>query len=61
MGSKTKYFLMCEELICEWPCLEKGFPEGENSPREDTVSQVKVYMDEEKTQMPFGMIENGLS
>ena len=33
-------------------------PGGENSPGEDTVSPLTVYMDEEKTQMPFGMIEN---
>ena len=33
-------------------------PEGEKSHGEDIVSQMTVYMDEEKTQMPFGMIEN---
>ena len=58
MDSKTDYFLMCEADLRVAVFGEGNPPEGENSPREDTVSQVTVYMDEEKTEMPFGMIEN---
>ncbi len=52
------YFLMCEADLRVAVFGEGVPPEGGNSSGEDTVSKVTVYMDEEKTQMPFGMIEN---
>lgn len=58
MNSKTDYFLMCEADLRVAIFGEGIPPEGENSLDRYIVSQVTVYMDEEKTQMPFGMIEN---
>jgi len=52
------YFLICEADLRVAVFGEGVPPEGESSPDGDIVSQVTVYMDEEKTQMPFGMIEN---
>lgn len=53
-----EYFLMCEADLRVVVFGEGIPPEGENSQRGDTVSKVTVYMDEKKTKMPFGMIEN---
>ena len=52
------YFLMCEADLRVAVFGEGIPPEGENSKVEDTVSKVTVYMDEKKTEMPFGVIEN---
>lgn len=52
------YSLMCEADLRVVVFGEGIPPEGESSQGEDTVSKVTVYMDEEKTEMPFGMIEN---
>ena len=58
MDSKTNYSLMCESDLRVAVFGEGIPPEEENSLDRYIVSQVTVYMDEEKTQMPFGMIEN---
>ena len=52
------YSTMCEDDLRMAVFGEGIPPEGENSQDGDIVSQVTVYMDEEKTQMPFGVIEN---
>lgn len=58
MDSKTNYFLMCEADLRVAVFGEGIPPEGENQGENDEICSVTVYMDEEKTEMPFGMIEN---
>jgi hypothetical protein len=56
MNTKN-YFLMCEADL-RVAVFEEGVPPGGKSVEDDIVSRVTVYMDEEKTEMPFGVIEN---
>mgnify|MGYP004221377859 CR=1 FL=1 len=53
-----EYFLMCETDLRVSVFGEGIPPEGKNSQVIDEIRSVTVYMDEEKTQMPFGMIDN---
>ena len=58
MNSKD-YFLMCEADL-RVAVFGEGIPPrgGENMVEDYNICSVTVYMDEEKTEMPFGMIEN---